>query len=139
MALRYSEIPVELAEQGIAISLGPIGEVSDEVLNLGAGGFTETLHATEIDGIGLYELAIELVLADELAEAIADPRTSSPAVTVRRLGMFSRLGGPFADIAMCAQFLDRADSDAIGLAKSTIHCTGFSYPHFGATHEGSHI
>jgi hypothetical protein len=61
-----------LAEQRIAILLGPVGQLLDEVLNLFPAGISESFRAAEFDGIGLYQFGIELVLADDLAEAIAD-------------------------------------------------------------------
>ena len=65
-------IAVELAEQGIAVFLGPVGQVGDEGFDLFAGGFAEGFGAAEIDGVGLDQVGIELVLADQLAEAVAD-------------------------------------------------------------------
>ena len=58
--------------QGIAVFLGPIGQVGDEALDLFAGSFAESLGAAEIDGVGLDEVGIELMLADQLAEAVTD-------------------------------------------------------------------
>ena len=46
--------------------------MSDELFDLLAGGFAEGLGAAEIDGVGLDQGGIEFVLADELAEAVAD-------------------------------------------------------------------
>jgi hypothetical protein len=39
----------------------------DEVLDLFPAGVSERLRATEVDGIGLYEFGVELVLAYDLA------------------------------------------------------------------------
>jgi hypothetical protein len=75
-------VAVELAEQGIAVLLGPVGQLLDEVLNLFPAGFSESLRAAEVDGVGLYEFGIELVLADDLAEAVADLGASAVAITV---------------------------------------------------------
>ena len=46
-------IAVELAEQGVAIFLCPIGQVGDEVFNLVTGGIAKGLHAAKICRIGL--------------------------------------------------------------------------------------
>ncbi len=54
-------IAVELAEQGIAVFLGPVGQVSDEGLDLFPGGFAEALGAAEIDRVRLDQVGIELV------------------------------------------------------------------------------
>jgi hypothetical protein len=42
-----------------------------KALDLLAGGFAEGLGTAEIDGVGLDQVRIELMLADELAEAVA--------------------------------------------------------------------
>src|SRR5205823_13035174 len=63
------QIAVELAEQGISIFFGPIRQVRNEVLNLLSGGFPQGLGAAEVRRIGLHQDGIELMLADDLAEA----------------------------------------------------------------------
>ena len=65
-------VAVELAEQGITVFLGPVGQVSDKGLDLLAGRFAEGFGTAEIDRIGLHQVGIELMLADQLAEAVAD-------------------------------------------------------------------
>ena len=65
-------VAVELAEQCIAILRGPVGQLLDEVLNLFPAGLAECLGAAEVDGKGLDQLRIELVLADDLAQPVAD-------------------------------------------------------------------
>jgi len=69
-----SGIAVELAEQCVAVFLGPIGpigQMSNKAFDLLAGGFAEGLGAAEVDGVGLDQVGIELMLADQLAEAVA--------------------------------------------------------------------
>jgi hypothetical protein len=39
----------------------------DEVLNPIPAGLPERLGAAEVDGVGLYQFGVELVLADDLA------------------------------------------------------------------------
>src|SRR6266481_3310938 len=72
------EVAVELAEQGIAVFFGPVGQVLDKILDLGAGGFLQGLGAAEIDRVAFYEFGIEAVLTDELTEAVADARAAAP-------------------------------------------------------------
>jgi hypothetical protein len=69
------EITVELAEQGISVLLGPVGQVGDEVLDLLACSFAQGLGPAEVGGVCLDQIGVELVLADELAEAV---RTLGP-------------------------------------------------------------
>src|SRR5207244_3064799 len=65
-------VAVELAKQSVTILLGPVREVRNKVFDLVACGFAEGFGAAEIDSVGLDEVGIQLVLADELAETVAD-------------------------------------------------------------------
>ena len=66
-------IAVELAEQGIAVLLGRVGQLLDEGFDLLAGGVFEGLGAAEVDGVGFHQFGIELVLADESGRADRGP------------------------------------------------------------------
>jgi hypothetical protein len=77
-------VAVELADEGIAVLLGPVGELLDEVLDLLACGLAESFRATKVDGVGLHQFGIELVLADDLAEAVADRAPGIVPVAKRR-------------------------------------------------------
>ena len=66
--------------------------MGDEGFDLLSGGFAEGLGAAEVDGVGLDQVGVELVLADELAEAVAD--LGSPIVSVLPI---DRLRGSFFD------------------------------------------
>ena len=105
----------------------------DEVLDLFAAGLSKGLCAAEVDGVGLYEFGIELVLADELAETVADLGASAIPVPIRLLGRKLLKGRDGPD------FLDRADADAIGLAQGTIDGSGFRDPHLGAANEQRNV
>jgi hypothetical protein len=87
-------VAIELAEQGISVLLCPFGELLGEVLNLFPAGISESFRAAEVDGVGLYEFGIELVLADDLAETLADLRASAFPVPIRFLWgkLFNRVG-----------------------------------------------
>ena len=78
-----AEIAVELAEQGIAVLLGPVGQVRDEVFHLLAGGIAKRLDPAEIGRIRLDQVGIELMLADDLAESVAN--RAAAVVSVGRL------------------------------------------------------
>ena len=45
----------------------------NEAFDLIAGGFLESVDSAEIDGIGLDQFGIKPMLADDLAQPIADP------------------------------------------------------------------
>src|SRR6266851_2118705 len=79
-----AKIAVELAEQRNAVFLGPVGQVSDKAFDLFPGGFAEGFGPAEIDGVGLDQVGIELVLADQLAEAVTD--LGAAVVPIDRLG-----------------------------------------------------
>ena len=70
--LLSAEIAVELAEQGIAVFLSPVGQVGDEVFDLLASGLAQCLDAAEIGRVRLDQGGVELMLANQLAEAVAD-------------------------------------------------------------------
>ena len=67
-------IAVELAEQSVPIFFSPVGQVCDEVFDLLPRRLAKRLHATEIGCVGLDQVWIELMLADDLAKAVANPR-----------------------------------------------------------------
>jgi hypothetical protein len=66
-------VAVELAEQRISVLFGPVSQLMHEVLNLFPARLSESFRAAEIDGVSLYQFRIKLVLADDLAEAVAAP------------------------------------------------------------------
>src|SRR5208282_2082960 len=91
-------------------------------------------RAAEVDGIGLYEFGIELVLADDLAQTVADLRATAIPVPIRVLGrkLFDR-------IRSRSDFLDGAEADPVGLAQGPIDCPGLGHTHLGATDERGNI
>src|SRR6266851_4183473 len=107
--------------------------MGDEAFDLLAGGFAESLGAAEIDGIGLDQVGIELVLADELAKAVANLGTTVVSVfAIDLLGReFLRLSGGRSRFGKRADFLDRADADAVGLAQGPVNRPGFGHSHLG--------
>ncbi|MGB0107410.1 MAG: hypothetical protein WBP52_02820 [Terriglobales bacterium] len=106
----------------------------DEVLNLVAGGISERLRAAEVDGVGLYEFGVEFVLADDLAETVANLGSAAIPIAVRVLGR--KLFNP---IRKRADFLDRSDADAVGLPQSAIDGTGFGHAHLRPADERGNI
>src|SRR5205814_1427465 len=127
-----TRIAVQLAEQGIAIFCGPICKVDDEGFDLLARGFAQGFRAREIDSIGFHKLSIQVVLANDLAEAIANTGAVSvysvamAAMTVRGLGRklpnwaFRRLL-PLES----TNLLNRANANSIRLAQCPIYGARF--------------
>src|ERR1019366_3634501 len=70
-------VAVELTEQAITVLLGRLGKLLHEAFNLLAGGVFQGFGTAEVDGIGFHQLGIEFVLADDLAEPVADLVTST--------------------------------------------------------------
>jgi hypothetical protein len=101
-------VAIELADKGIAVLLGPVGQRLDEVFNLFPVGLSKRLCAAEVDGVGLYQFGIEFVLADDLAETVPDLGATAIPVSIRVLGrkLLSRNRS-------CPDLLDRADADAV--------------------------
>ena len=71
-----------MAEESVAVFLGPVGQGQDEALDLLTGGVSQGFGSAEFDGIGLDEFGIELMLADDLAEAITDLRAGAVPIPV---------------------------------------------------------
>ena len=89
MRLLLLGIAVELADQPFAIFSGALGEVVDESFDLISGGLPQAGGAAEVGGIGLHEAGIELVLANQEAEAVAE---AGLTVLVTIISVGGRLG-----------------------------------------------
>ena len=106
----------------------------DEVLNLFPAGLSERLRAAEVDGVGLDQFGVELVLADDLAQTVADLGASAIPVPicVLRRKLLNRIRNR-------SDFLDRADADAVGLAQGAVDGTSLGHPHLGAADERGNV
>src|SRR5437867_4342119 len=115
--------------------------MNDEVFDLFARGIAQSLGAAEIGGVRLNEVSVELMLADELAEPVANPRAIPvAAVSICRLRRgFPDFGFRFAwclgRVSQRSDLFDRADANAVGFSKCSIHSASFRYAHFGAVQQ----
>ena len=75
-----------MAKQGIAVLLGPVGQMVDEVFDLLTSRVTQLFSPAEIGRVGLNETGIELMLADELAQPVADPGPAIPIAVAMETG-----------------------------------------------------
>src|SRR5207253_10201140 len=91
------QVTVELAEQGIPILFGPISKVDNKVFDLLARGFAQDFDSAKINGVGLHQVRIELMLANQLAKSVAD----LPAAVVS----ISRSGGKLANLLLSLLWL----------------------------------
>ena len=83
----------------VAIFGGALGQVVDEGFDLISAGISQGGGAAVIGGIGLHEAGIEVVLADQQAEAVAEARL---AVVV---AVISVRGSACADRAVRARWI----------------------------------
>lgn len=112
----------------------------DEVLDLLAGRIAKRLNATEIGRIGLDQVRIELVLANQLAEAVANLGAAVVPVSVCRLRReLFRLSARLRWFSKGPDFLDGTDTDAVRLAESTIDSSCLCHSHFGAVNKEGDI
>jgi len=65
---------VEFADETVPVFFRRCRQVGDEGLDQVSARFLDGLGAAEVRGVGLHEVGIEVVLADQKAEAIAEAR-----------------------------------------------------------------
>src|ERR1017187_3284178 len=132
-------VAVELAEQRAAVLLGRVGKLLNERFDLLTGGVFEGFGTAEVDGVGFHQLGIEFVLADDLAEPVADLVTSTTIAVPVSVGILGRkltlIGSPRHRTGIRSDLLDRADPDAIRLAQGAIDRSGFRDAHLGAANQ----
>src|SRR6185369_13551359 len=129
----------ELTEQGIAVFLSPSGKLSDEGFNLSPRSVFEGFDAAEIDGVSLYEIRVELMLADHLAKVVTDRAPIRPRATRRPGHEFRRLIRRLNGLCSRAEFLDRAQTDAVRLAKSSVDRASFRNSQLRTAEHGRNI
>src|SRR5207302_1225221 len=116
----------------------PVRQVRDEVFNLLAGGFAQGLRPTEVDGVSLDQGGIQLVLADDLAQTVAD--FGAAVIAIGRLWReFLRISGGLRSFSEGPDLLCGADADAVGLSQSAVHSPCFCHAHLSASHEKRNI
>jgi hypothetical protein len=126
-------IAIEFADQGITVPSGPIGQVSDEGFDLSSTGISEGWGTAIGGSIGFDEARVEVMLTDEQAELVAEARLTVVVTVVPVRGRHVVIRsvstrGPRGP----AEFFDRAEANAIGLAEGAIDSAGFGYAHLTA-------
>ena len=125
-----------MAEKGRTVFRGPFGQMSDEGFDLLSGGIVKGRSPAIIGGISFDQSGIELVLANQKAEAIAETRRGGMAIAVcSRSGGSIPAGLSRGYFRRPAEFFDGAEPDTIGFSKSAIDGTGLGDAHFGTTNE----
>jgi hypothetical protein len=127
---------VELAEEALSVFLGRSRQVGYEGLDRFTAGVTEGLSAAELSGICLNKIGIEVVLADQKAETITEPRLTIVRA-VRRVSpfRFRGKGGGLRRTRQPSELFDRAEADAIGFPQCAVNGTSFGDTHLGTTDE----
>jgi len=97
--------------------------VSNEGLDLLASSIAQGLHAAEVSRVGLDQVGIELMLADELAKSVANGTTA--AVSVGRLRELLGFRSKLRFSSERTDLLDRADTNPVGFASGTVNSPGF--------------
>ena len=84
-------------------------------------GAAESFGATKVRRVGLYKVGVKVVLANQEAQLIAEPRLAV-AGTIGGMGAVRRwrTRGRFGQTRKGTQFLDRTEADAIGFAEGAI-------------------
>ena len=72
--LRRLRKGIELADQAITVFFGRCSQMGDEGFDQIAAGLLKCFGTAEVGGVGLHEVRIEVVLADQKAELIAETR-----------------------------------------------------------------
>src|SRR3984893_19586882 len=107
----------------------------DEGFDLLSGGIVKGRSSAIIGGVGFHESGIELMLANQQAEPVAQAWLGGMAVVIcsRSGGSVQARFGRYP--RRPAEFLDRAETNAIGFSKRSIDGTGFGDAHFCAVHK----
>src|SRR2546426_6160215 len=132
-----SEITVELAEQSVAVFFSPVGQMNYKSFDLLTLRFTQSFDSAKIRGVRLHQVGIELMLANDLAKAIADLWAAASVCRLR--GELARLPLRLRQLGSRSDFLDRANADTIGLAQCTVDRSSLGDTHFGTMHQGRDI
>ena len=132
-----SGIAVELADEPLAIFGGALSQIVDKGFDLISAGISQGGGTAAVSCVGLHEARVELVLADQQAEAVAEARLAVVvAITSVRgdFGLISQFG--CLGSGRPAELLDRTEPDALGLTEGAVDGAGFSDAHLGAMDHG---
>jgi hypothetical protein len=104
-----------MTDEALVVAGSPLTEVVNEVLDHPAARVAELLGAAELGGVGLHQGRIEAMLADQLAETVAEARLAVVAIgAVIALMVWIQRAG------QGTKLLDRTEADAVGLAQGPV-------------------
>jgi len=108
---------VELAKQSVAVLRSQFRQVSNERLDLLAGGLPDVLGAAELGGVLLHQGSIQTVLSDQQAELVAE--LGLPVAINRLRWKFPHILFEVTASGQGTDFLDRANADSVSLCGRT--------------------
>src|SRR5579864_4777065 len=124
--------------------------MSDEVLDLLTRRFAQGPRAAEIDRVGLHPLRVQLMLTDELTQAVANAGAVAVSVSVANMAIAATAIGVFwlkfsyrtlrrASSIKGTDLFDRADADTVCFPQSSVDGSRLSHAHFGSMHEPGNV
>src|ERR1035438_3743551 len=105
--------------------------MNNEVFHLLSGGVAQRLDAAEVRCVGLHQVRIELMVADNWAKAITHLRSAVVPIDWLRRQLL-RLWGRLRWFGEGPDFLNGTDADPVSLTEGTIDGSRFGHTHFGA-------
>jgi hypothetical protein len=136
--LLRSGVAVEFADKSWAVFRRPVSQVRNEGFNLLASRIPQIRSAAGISGVSFDEIGIELMLTNQKAEATTEAWVAIlMTIIVRSRSGLLRIGWT-KGLRFPPKLFDRAETDAIGLSKSTIDSARFRDPHLRASDEERH-
>src|ERR1019366_322684 len=112
--------------------------MNNEVFHLLSGGVAQRLDAAEVRCVGLHQVRIELMVADNLAKAITHLRSAVVPIDWLRRQLL-RLWGRLRWFGEGPDFLNGTDADPVSLTEGTIDGSRFGHTHFGAVDKKRNI
>ena len=139
--LHRLRVGIQLADQGISVLFCSRSQMGDEGLDQFTAGATESFGTAEVCGIGLHEIRIEVVLADQKAELIPQaeagrcPSRWRSEIRLNDEGVAEGLG----ELENAPKLLNRAEADPVGLAQGAIDRPCLSDAHLSSVDQGRDI
>src|SRR5207249_10346371 len=107
--------------------------MSDKVFDLLAGGFTQGRDAAKIHGVGLHQIRVKLMVADDLAKRIADLRPTVVSIGRLRRNLAHLPIG--IRLRNRSELVDRAYAESIWFGERATYGPSFGHTQFAALHE----
>jgi hypothetical protein len=133
-------VRIEFADEPVSIFLGEFSELSNERFNEVAAGFFKSLCAAEIGGVRFYEVGIEIVLADQEAELVAQSRPGIARAVPTLMTIVTRPGRDrHLRSGERPELFDTTESDSVGFSESAVDGSRLGDSHLGAADQGRRV